>query len=391
MQHAVHATNVFHYDHVALALWESGYATSVMTRFEVDPAVIRRLDRSPLVGHKIAALAQRRQAPSLSEDIDRYWGSWTSLLYPLAARSHWGALSPPVVRAVGLREGAKAARLAQSSTLYHFIEGLGARAITGNRAPRYTVCERRNVHYKTLEQDLEIAGDFPFGGPERNPLTDVFDTEYELASRILVYSQAARQSFVQRGIDPSRVKSIPLPFVPRPNVSSRVQRDPFLFSYVGRSDAYKGIDVAVEAVARLGPPFRLDIAGPLSRAVQDWLTTKKHVRYLGILHAQELDLLYARCRALLMPSIESFGLAVLEAASQGAKVVCRETTGAREYLYPNQYVEVCGRSVDTWSEVLAAIATQEDQEQSSILSDRLDRRNVVRELCNLYASLEDSV
>ncbi len=383
----VHATNVFHYQHVLKALIQSGYNTTVVTRHEFSESTVARIKANRFIFDQVASLAERRVAPTVSQPATHRFNSVAALLHPLAARSPIGRVNSVGVRAIALREAARCEKIARGVELYHFIEGLGGKALKGDSPPLRTICERRNVHYKALEVAIDIAGDYPFDGPERNPLTDVFDEEYDASTHILVYSDVARQSFVGRGHKQEAVSRIPLPFNPRVDISSQMERGQFLYCYVGRSDAYKGIDVAVETVERLGPPFRLVVAGPMARDVRAWLASKKRVEYRGILNARELDALYASSAALLMPSIESFGLAVLEAAAQRTHVICRETTGAKEYLRASQFTEVEGRSADIWADAIEGFSQKRVHtgvgERPIIISEG----EVVDALCDLYDAI----
>src|SRR5207244_3322468 len=57
----------------------------------------------------------------------------------------------------------------------------------------------------------------------------------------------------------------------------------------------------------------------------------EHVRLCGYVSDEELNLLYNRTEALVMPSVyESSSLPVMEAQAAGAAVVCIDTDGMRE-------------------------------------------------------------
>lgn len=116
---------------------------------------------------------------------------------------------------------------------------------------------------------------------------------------------------------------------------------------LGRYYPYKGLDVALEA-ARLAPELSFVFAG-MGERTGEFLKAQEvpdNVKIIPFLQKEELDELYATCRAVVLPSRrECWGLVVGEAASFGAPVVSTWGSGAAaEYLadrYP-QYLAQTG-------------------------------------------------
>lgn len=108
--------------------------------------------------------------------------------------------------------------------------------------------------------------------------------------------------------------------------------------YVGRVDRRKGIETAVEALARL-PEATLTVAGagpdiaPL-RARAAALGVTDRVRLLGGRPRAELPALYAAADAVVFPVLweEPWGLVPLEAMGRGRPVVATGRGGSAEYL-----------------------------------------------------------
>jgi len=82
---------------------------------------------------------------------------------------------------------------------------------------------------------------------------------------------------------------------------------------------YKRIDIAVEAMTRLGRPLVVVGSGPELPRLR--ALAGPTVRFTGWLSDAEVAELMGRCRALLMPGLEDFGLVPVEAQAAGAPVI----------------------------------------------------------------------
>lgn len=105
-------------------------------------------------------------------------------------------------------------------------------------------------------------------------------------------------------------------------------RNPKYFLLVSRLVPYKRVDIAIEAVNKLGLSLKIvgvgremgrlkSIAGPT-------------VEFLGNLTDGDLSRYYEECSALIFPAEEDFGLVNLEAQSFGKPVIAFKGGGARE-------------------------------------------------------------
>lgn len=149
----------------------------------------------------------------------------------------------------------------------------------------------------------------------------------------------------------------------------------FLEGYVLHVSAYtqrrKNVVRLAEAVGALGYP--LVIAGhaepgPIYDRLQQLVRTFGNVRLYNFLDNVALHRLYAGCRVFCLPSVfEGTGLAALEAASYGAKVVITQNGGARDYFAEHaQYVD----PYDT-STIRVALKRAWDEPESLLLRDHL--------------------
>ncbi len=95
---------------------------------------------------------------------------------------------------------------------------------------------------------------------------------------------------------------------------------------------YKRVDLAVEAATRLG--VRLVVAGTGPEEARLRARAGPGVEFLGWRSDQEVADLYGRCRALLFPGLEDFGIAPLEAMASGKPVIAFGRGGALETVVP---------------------------------------------------------
>jgi len=90
---------------------------------------------------------------------------------------------------------------------------------------------------------------------------------------------------------------------------------------------HKRLHVALEAARRAHAPIQVVGSGPDHAALQD---AYPEAEFLGRAGDEELAALYAGARALLMPSMEEFGITAVEAQAAGRPVIAAAAGGALE-------------------------------------------------------------
>jgi glycosyltransferase involved in cell wall biosynthesis len=154
-------------------------------------------------------------------------------------------------------------------------------------------------------------------------------------------SESTRDDLVARGVDGHHIRVI------HPGVDCvRYHPDPAVgrtadptFVYVGRLKRYKGVDLAIRALAparQQRPELRLDIAGG-----GDYLDALKDlaretgqadaVRFLGFVSEEEKVRLFRTAWANVFPSPkEGWGITVMEAAACGTPSIASDSPGLRD-------------------------------------------------------------
>lgn len=154
-------------------------------------------------------------------------------------------------------------------------------------------------------------------------------------------SESTRDDLVARGVPPERVRVIhpgvdSAAITPGP-AGSRATTPEFV--YVGRLKRYKGVDVALRALAlarRTRPDLRLAIAGTGTyraqlEAIARDLSLGDAVQFLGFVSETDKIELFRRSWANLFPSPkEGWGITVVEAGACGTPSLASDSPGLRD-------------------------------------------------------------
>ena len=154
-------------------------------------------------------------------------------------------------------------------------------------------------------------------------------------------SESTRADLVARGVAPEHIEVIPEGidtawFRPDP-ATPRATRPTFL--YVGRLKRYKGLEIALRALAegrRTRPDLTLEIAGqgddrPRLEGLARELKLGDAVRFLGFVSEEEKRRLLRRAWAVVYPSPkEGWGISNVEAAACATPALASDSPGLRE-------------------------------------------------------------
>jgi glycosyltransferase involved in cell wall biosynthesis len=104
------------------------------------------------------------------------------------------------------------------------------------------------------------------------------------------------------------------------------------FLIVSALSPYKRVDLAVEAFNELGYPLRIIGVGPEMPYLRS--IAASNIQFLGWATDEQVRSHYARCRALVFPGEEDFGIVPLEAQAMGCPVIAFGKGGALETIIP---------------------------------------------------------
>ena len=98
--------------------------------------------------------------------------------------------------------------------------------------------------------------------------------------------------------------------------------------------AHKRVEIALEAARRSRVPLKVVGDGPDLRRLRTAYGST--AEFLGRVSDAELADLYSRARALVVPNVEEFGIAAVEAQAAGRPVIAADGGGARETVVPGE-------------------------------------------------------
>jgi glycosyltransferase involved in cell wall biosynthesis len=156
------------------------------------------------------------------------------------------------------------------------------------------------------------------------------------------------------------------------------------FLVVSRLQPYKRIDLAVEACTRLGLPLHVAGDGPDAARLRS--LAGPTVRFLGRISDFERREQMARCRALVFPGEEDFGLTPLEAPASGRPVIAFGAGGALETVKEGETgVFFREPTVDSLADALRAFDDRFDPAVLCAHAAQFDRSVFKRRLFDVVA------
>ena len=184
-----------------------------------------------------------------------------------------------------------------------------------------------------------------------------WQTECELADRIVVNSEWSRAALVNYGVDASKIKTIPLAFehsaeakvfkryYPHQFTSDRPMRVLFL----GQISLRKGVGPLFEAIRLLrDEPIEFSFVGSVHIKIPAELRRDPRVRWVGSVPRSRVADYYQRADVFLFPTLsDGFGLTQLEAQSWKLPIIASPFCGAVVQDRINGLVlsEVSGRTI----------------------------------------------
>ncbi len=170
---------------------------------------------------------------------------------------------------------------------------------------------------------------------ESNKIHDRMKREYEIADYIVVPSEYSRKSFIKRGIDSTKLITIPICNEKNIILDKKSKScDFFTVLCVGGNFYRKGIIYLLQAWKELGlGNANLIIRGSIPGAFRH-LSSVSNVEVISRhLSDWEMNILYNQATIFVLPSIDDgFGMAVIEAMRAGLPVIITQNVGAAEIL-----------------------------------------------------------
>lgn len=115
---------------------------------------------------------------------------------------------------------------------------------------------------------------------------------------------------------------------------------------------HKRVDVAIAAARRAGRPIKIVGTGPDERRLRE--LGGAHAEFFGRVDDETLAEIYARAHALIVPNVEEFGIAAVEAQASGRPVVAVARGGALETVLDGETGVLVGEDPDDLARALSS-------------------------------------
>jgi len=114
---------------------------------------------------------------------------------------------------------------------------------------------------------------------------------------------------------------------------------------------HKNVELALESARRAGQPIKVVGSGPDEERLKARYGEGAH--FLGRVPDEELARLYASARALVVPNVEEFGIAAVEAQAAGRPVLAADAGGVQETVLEGVTgVRVPAQDTDAFAEAM---------------------------------------
>jgi glycosyltransferase involved in cell wall biosynthesis len=186
-----------------------------------------------------------------------------------------------------------------------------------------------------------------------------------------------------------RVADVVYPPVPVESFGYKHSEDYYLL--VGEMVAYKRFDLAVRWSAQAGRKLRVVGEGPEYRRLRS--LAGDNVEFCGRVSDSQLRDLYGKCRALIVPGEEDFGMTAVEAIASGKSVIALRRGGAVEaagphgFYFPDPTVDALAVAVESFEAQEASIRPVELMQFASRFSEAEFRRRMAPLLTSQPGSL----
>ena len=195
--------------------------------------------------------------------------------------------------------------------------------------------------------------------------------------RLLVGSRFMQEELLMNGFPADRVAILPPVVRMQPAEQVPIAEDPHIL-FVGQLIRGKGVDLLLEALARLDCPFEATIAGDgnARAGLEEQARTlglADKVRFLGWVPADQIGIVYTRARLLAVPARwpEPFGMIGLEAMRHGRPIVAFAVGGIPDWLQDGENgILVPERDVEAFAAALKRLLMDRE------LAVRMGRRGL---------------
>jgi D-inositol-3-phosphate glycosyltransferase len=194
------------------------------------------------------------------------------------------------------------------------------------------------------------------------------------ANAIVVSSKFEREDGIEFGIDPKKIRVIPMGIdLPQASEKIKKNRDVLRLLFVGRLARVRRVELLVQAISHMDFPVEVTVVGGEAetasvaksgylnelKKLASELGVEEKINFVGPKPQEELWSFYQNSDVFVYPSLyENFGQPILEAAAAGLPIISTDVGVAREivkdgetgYIVSNESKEIASRARELISE-----------------------------------------
>lgn len=206
-------------------------------------------------------------------------------------------------------------------------------------AKKFLIRDSAHILYQTeiLEQEYQ---ELKLNFPNRKRCIDRELAEYDMADGILVLSQFAKQTFIERGFDTSKIHVLPLgvdtALFKRTIPEKRTA--PFKIVYFGAINARKGIHYLLEAVSHF-PKESVEtyVVGGIDESYRRVLRKYSNYKLVPPMPHRKLVSFLEDKDIFVLPTLEDgFSMALIQAMAIGLVPIVTDHCGAAEFVHTGE-------------------------------------------------------
>ena len=233
----------------------------------------------------------------------------------------------------------------------------------------FKILERGSTHIlfqnEILKEEYDLLGLKP--NLPSSHIIEVEQEEYKIADHIMVPSEFAKNTFIKKGFDGSKISKVPYGVNLSLFKSKKKTKDSkFRIIYTGTLSVRKGVIYLLEAFSELNlKNAELVLIGAIENSLKKIIKyfDNNNIIYNPAINQSELATYYSNSDLFVTCSIEE-GLAMvqMQAMASGLAIICTENSGGRELVdenYNGFIVDI--RNVDVLKQKILYLYNNRDQ------------------------------
>lgn len=206
-----------------------------------------------------------------------------------------------------------------------------------NEKKKTGILDLAQIHYK----ELELLGktynclNYLLKARTRTRINNIKEEEYKLAKYIFSISSFVKSSLIKNNICQSKIFDLPIGHKMIKPYINKINSTEFKIIYVGSIRDQKGVNLLIQAIDLLNNyKIKLTLIGQINEAhYHKIIRNRNYIEHIPYIPNELLNQYYQQCNIFVLPSyLDSWGMVVIEAMSNGLPIIITENCGAKDAI-----------------------------------------------------------